>query len=131
RAIGVSNFDPDKIMDLIVHNEITPAINQIEVNPFHQQIETHLFLKDNNVQTESWAPFAEGKNAIFQNETLSSIGKKYKKSVAQVILRWVIQRDIVVIPKSVHRERILENFEVFDFGLSPDDMAMIASLDTR
>lgn len=130
KAIGVSNFEPDKIMDLIVHHEITPAVNQIEVNPFNQQIEAHLFLKENNVQTESWAPFAEGRNNIFQNEVLSNIGQNYRKSIAQVILRWILQRNIVVIPKSVHKERILENFDVFDFELSLEDMDEIASLDT-
>ena len=95
RAIGVSNFQPDRIMDLMIHNQITPAINQIEVNPFQQQIETQKFLEDNSVMVEAWAPFAEGRNNIFQNETLLSIAAKHNKSVAQVILRWVIQRGII------------------------------------
>src|SRR5215207_8412028 len=115
RAIGVSNFHPDRLMDLIVHNEVVPAVNQIETHPFHQQIETQQFLTENNVQIESWGPFAEGRNNIFQNELLLSIGNKYNKSVAQTIVRWLIQRDVVVIPKSVRKERIAENFDVFDF----------------
>lgn len=131
RAIGVSNFHPDRAMDLILHNEVTPAVNQIETHPFHQQIETQQFLQANNVQIESWGPFAEGKNAIFQNELLRSIGEKYNKSVAQVILRWLVQRGVVAIPKSVRKERIAENFAVFDFELSPEDMTAIASLDTK
>src|SRR5437660_2211738 len=105
RAIGASNFAPDRIMDLMVYNEVTPAVNQIEVNPFHQQIDTQKFLHENNVQVEAWAPFAEGKNNIFQNEVLLSIAAKYKKSVAQVILGWLTQRGIVVLSKSVRKER--------------------------
>jgi len=105
RAIGVSNFLPDRVMDLIIHNQITPAVNQIEVNPFQQQISTQKFLEDNNVQVEAWAPFAEGKNHIFQNELLLSIAAKYQKSVAQVILRWLTQRGIVVLAKSTRKER--------------------------
>jgi len=117
RAIGVSNFQPDRIMDLIVHNEVVPAVNQIETHPFNQQIETQKFLQENNVQIESWGPFAEGKNNIFQNELLLSIAVKYRKTVAQVILRWLTQRGVVVIPKSVRKERIEENFNIFDFEL--------------
>lgn len=131
RAIGVSNFHPDRIMDLIMHNKITPAVNQIETHPFNQQIETQKFLQENNVQIESWGPFAEGRNDIFKNEVLTSIGKKYNKSIAQVILRWLVQRNVVVIPKSVHKERIIENFNVFDFELSADDMNKIATLDAK
>ena len=131
RAIGVSNFQPDRIMDLIVHNKIVPAVNQIETHPFNQQIETQKFLKENKVQIESWGPFAEGKNNIFQNEALLSIAGKYNKSVAQVILRWMTQRGIVVIPKSVRKERIVENFNIFDFELSSEDMNEIVSLDTK
>jgi 2,5-diketo-D-gluconate reductase A len=131
RAIGVSNFYPDRIMDLILHNEVVPAVNQIETHPFCQQIETHAFLRENKVQIESWGPFAEGKNNIFKNELLLSIAGKYKKSVAQVILRWLTQRGVVAIPKSVRKERILENFNVFDFELSDEDMGSIASLDTK
>ena len=131
RAIGVSNFQPDRLMDLIIYNEVVPAINQIETHPFNQQIETQKFLQENNVQIESWGPFAEGKNNIFGNELLLSIAEKYKKTVAQVILRWLTQRGVVVIPKSVRKERIVENFNIFDFELSPEDMDAIASLDTK
>ncbi|MFT3920321.1 aldo/keto reductase [Cloacibacterium sp.] len=131
RAIGVSNFQPDRLMDLIVNSGFAPAVNQIEVNPFHQQIDTQEFLEDNNVQVQSWASFAEGRNDIFHNELLISIGEKYGKSVAQVILRWLIQRDVIVIPKSVTPERIIENFDVFDFELSASDMMAIMKLDTR
>ena len=131
RAIGVSNFPPDRIMDLIVHNKVVPAVNQIETHPFNQQIETQKFLQENNVQIESWGPFAEGKHNIFQNELLLSIATKYKKTVAQVILRWLTQRGVVVIPKSVRKERIVENFNIFDFELSPEDMDAIVSLDTK
>ena len=131
RAIGVSNFQPDRIMDLIVHNEVVPALNQIETHPFNQQIETQKFLQENNVQIESWGPLAEGKNNIFQNELLLSIAGKYRKTVAQVILRWLTQRGVVVIPKSVRKERIVENFNIFDFELSSEDMDAIISLDTK
>jgi 2,5-diketo-D-gluconate reductase A len=131
RAIGVSNFQPDRIMDLIVHNEVVPAVNQIETHPFNQQIETQKFLQENNVQIESWGPFAEGKNNIFQNELLLSIAGKYRKTVAQVILRWLTQRGVVVIPKSVRKERIVENFNIFDFELSSEDMDAIILLDMK
>jgi 2,5-diketo-D-gluconate reductase A len=131
RAIGVSNFQPDRVMDLIVHNNVVPAVNQIETHPFNQQIETQKFLQDNNVQIESWGPFAEGKHNIFENEVLRSIAGKYQKTVAQVILRWLTQRGVVAIPKSVRKERIEENFTIFDFDLSPEDMAAIATLDTK
>jgi diketogulonate reductase-like aldo/keto reductase len=131
RAIGVSNFQPDRLMDLMVHNEVVPAVNQIETHPFNQQIETQKFLQENNVQIESWGPFAEGKNNIFENELLRSIASKYQKTVAQVILRWLTQRGVVVIPKSVRKERIVENFNIFDFELSPEDMNAIISLDTK
>lgn len=131
KAIGVSNFHPDRVMDFIVHNEIVPAVNQIETHPFHQQNETQKFLQENNVQIESWGPFAEGKNNIFQNELLVSIGGKYGKSVAQIILRWLTQRGVVVIPKSVRKERIEENFNIFDFELNHEDMHAIAALDTK
>lgn len=131
RAIGVSNFFPDRVMDLIVHNQVVPAVNQIETHPFNQQIETQKFLQDNNVQIESWGPFAEGQHNIFQNEVLRSIAGKYQKTVAQVILRWLTQRGVVAIPKSVRKERIEENFNIFDFDLSPEDMAAIVTLDTK
>lgn len=131
RAIGVSNFHPDRVMDLIIFNEIVPAVNQIETHPFNQQIETQQFLKENKVQIQSWASFAEGKNDLFKNELLASIGKKYNKSIAQVVLRWLIQRGVAVILKSVRKERIEENFNVFDFELSADDMSVIQTLDTK
>lgn len=131
KAIGVSNFQMDRLVDLIIHNEVVPAVNQIETHPFCQQIESAKLMKEYNVQIESWAPFAEGRNNIFQNEVLVSIAEKYNKSVAQVILRWLTQRGIVVIPKSVHKERIIENFHIFDFALSQEDMEMIATLDTK
>jgi len=131
RAIGVSNFLPDRIMDLMIHNKITPVVNQIEVNPFHQQMGTQKFLKDNNVQVEAWAPFAEGRNNIFQNELLLSIAEKHKKSVAQVILRWLVQRGIIALSKTTHKERMLENISVFDFELSTEDIVAITTLDTK
>ena len=130
RAIGVSNFHPDRLMDLIVHNEVVPAVNQVETHPFHQQVEARQFMREHGVQIESWGPFAEGRNNIFQNELLLTIAGKYNKTVAQVILRWLTQREVVVIPKSVRKERIVENFNVFDFELSPGDMDAIATLDT-
>jgi 2,5-diketo-D-gluconate reductase A len=129
RAIGVSNFQPDRVIDLIMHNKVVPAVDQIETHPFCQQIETQRFLKENNVQIQAWAQFAEGKNNIFKNELLLSIAKKHGKTAAQVILRWLIQREVVVIPKSVHKERIVENFNVFDFELNRKDMDEIATLD--
>jgi 2,5-diketo-D-gluconate reductase A len=131
RAIGVSNFHPDRVMDFIVHHEVVPAVNQIETHPFHQQIETQKFLEENKVQIESWGPFAEGKNNIFQNELLRSIAGRQGKTVAQVILRWLTQRGVVAIPKSVRKERMEENFHIFDFELSPEDMDAIVTLDTK
>lgn len=130
KAIGVSNFAPDRLMDFIVHNAVAPAVNQVETHPFHQQIETQQFLQENNVQIEAWGPFAEGRNNIFHDEMLISIAGKYGKSVAQVILRWLTQRGVVAIPKSVRPDRMAENFDVFGFALSPEDMAAIATLDT-
>jgi diketogulonate reductase-like aldo/keto reductase len=131
RAIGVANFHPDRVMDLIANTGFTPAINQIETHPFHQQTETQKFLQENNVQIQSWGPFAEGKNNIFNNDLLIAIGNKHDKSVAQIILRWLIQRNIVAIPKSVRKERMIENFDIFDFELSADDLSAIATLDTK
>lgn len=131
RAIGVSNFHPDRVMDLIVFNEIAPAVNQIETHPFNQQIEAQAFLRENGVQIEAWAPFAEGKHGLFQNEVLRSIGAKHGKSIAQVILRWLLQRGVVAIPKSVRKERMEENFAVFDFELDDAEMGAIAALDTK
>jgi 2,5-diketo-D-gluconate reductase A len=131
RAIGVSNFHMDRLADLMVHNEVIPAVNQIETHPFNQQIESANYMNDNNVQIQSWGPFAEGKNNIFQNEVLVSIAEQYNKSVAQVVLRWLTQRGIIAIPKSVRKERIIENFNIFDFELGQDDMDRIATLDTN
>lgn len=131
RAIGVANFHPDRVMDLIVNSGFAPAVNQIETHPFLQQTGAQQFLEENNVQIQSWGPFAEGKNNIFQNEVLLSIGVKYNKSVAQVVLRWLTQRGVVVIPKSVKKERMQENFNIFDFQLSDEDMQAIAALDTN
>jgi diketogulonate reductase-like aldo/keto reductase len=130
RAIGVSNFYPDRLVDLLSHNEITPMVNQIEVNPFFQQHDVQSIFENHKVQMESWASFAEGKNEIFQNPLLTNIGEKYGKSAAQIILRWLIQRGIVVIPKSVHKDRLIQNFNVFDFELSDREMGQIKSLDT-
>jgi len=131
RAIGVSNFLPDRIMDLIIHNQITPAVNQIEVNPFQQQMETQEFLEQNNVMVEAWAPFAEGRNDIFQNGTLLSIASKHNKSTAQVILRWLVQRGIIALAKTTSKERMIENISVFDFELDEEDAAAITTLDTK
>ncbi len=131
KAIGVSNFQPDRIIDFILHNKVVPAVNQIETNPFNQQIETQKFLQENKVQIEAWAPFAEGRNNIFQNEVLTTIAAKYNKSVAQVILCWLVQRDVVVLSKSVKKERIAENFNIFDFELSQEDTEAIKTLDTK
>lgn len=131
RAIGVSNFQPDRVIDLISFNEIIPAVNQIETHPFHQQIEAQKFLQENSIQHESWGPFAEGKNDLFKNEILASIGKKYNKSIAQVVLRWLCQRGVVAIPKSVRKERMEENFNVFDFELTDEDIQLIQGLDQK
>ena len=130
RAIGVCNFYPDRLMDLAEHNKIKPAVNQIETHPFFQRESDNEIMKNYGTQIESWGPFAEGRGDMFTNPILSEIGKKYNKSVAQVILRWLIQRNVVVIPKSVHKERIIENFNIFDFELSADDMNKIKSMDT-
>lgn len=131
RAIGVSNFQPDRLVDLIFHNEVVPAVNQVETHPFCQQAEAAAVMASEGVQIESWAPFAEGRNNLFGNGTLVSLAAKYRKSVAQVVLRWLIQRGVVVIPKSVRPERMAENIDVFDFHLAPEDMDLIATLDTR
>lgn len=128
RAIGVSNFQPDRLLDLILHNEIVPAVNQVETHPFFQQTANAQWMKEKGVQIESWAPFAEGKNNLFQNRILQDIADRYDKSVAQVILRWLTQRNIIVIPKSIHKARIIENFNIFDFQLTAEDMASIATL---
>ncbi|KVQ68263.1 aldo/keto reductase [Burkholderia territorii] len=130
RAIGVSNFHPDRLMDITAFNEITPAVNQIEVNPFHQQAESVEFMRGLGVQPEAWAPFAEGRNNLFQNERLVAIAERYGKTVGQVVLRWLVQRGIVALAKSVRKERMLENLAVFDFELSDDDMKAVATLET-
>lgn len=131
RAIGVSNFQPDRVMDLMMFNKIPPAVNQIETHPFQQQIDNQAFLQDNNIQIESWGPFAEGKNDIFKNELLLSLATKYNKSVTQIILHWLTQRGVVVIPKSVRKERMMENFNCLDFEIEANDMEIIKSLDTK
>jgi 2,5-diketo-D-gluconate reductase A len=131
RAIGISNFQADRVVDLMVHTEIVPAVNQVETHPFQQQIANQAFMQENNIQIECWAPFAEGKNGMFTNELLGAIAAKHNKSIAQVILRWLVQRDIVTIPKTVSRERMAENFNIFDFQLSEAEMAQIQTLDTQ
>ena len=130
RAIGVSNFHPDRVMDLMMHHDVVPAVDQIETHPFHQQVETQKFLQANDIQIESWGPFAEGRNDIFHNALLRTIAENHRKSVAQVIVRWLTQRGVVAIPKSVRKERMAENLNVFDFELTPDEMSAIATLDT-
>lgn len=130
KAIGVCNFHPDRLVDLVLHNDLAPAVNQVETNPFCQQISSAQLMHEYGVQVESWAPFAEGRNQMFQNPLLTSLAQKYGKSVAQITLRWLIQRTIIAIPKSVHKERMAENFHIFDFSLSPEDMALIATMDT-
>jgi len=130
RAIGVSNFHPDRLMDIIGFNDVVPAVNQVEVNPFLQQEGSVAFMRENGVQAEAWAPFAEGRNNLFQNEALVDIGRKQGKSVGQVVLRWVTQRGIVALAKSVRKERMEENLRVLDFTLDEADMARIAELET-
>jgi 2,5-diketo-D-gluconate reductase A len=130
KAIGVANFHPDRLVDLIEHNEITPAVDQIETHPFFQRSADQELMRERGVQIESWGPFAEGKNDLFTNPTLTEIGTAHGKSVAQVVLRWLAQRDVIVIPKSVRPERMRENIDVFDFELTDEDMARIAALDT-
>lgn len=129
KSIGVSNFAPDQLMNLELMSNVKPAVNQIEVSPWYQEGSAVKFNQQQNIQTEAWAPFAEGKHDIFTNETIAQIGDKYGKSNGQVILRWLIQRGIVVIPKSVHKNRMEENINVFDFELSADDMKVLITLD--
>ncbi len=131
RAIGVSNFAPDRLADMVAFNEIPPQVNQIEVNPLHQQIPAQENMVKRHVQMEAWAPFGEGKNNMFHNPVLLDIAEKYQKSTAQVILRWLMQRDIVALAKSTHIERMKENIEIFDFVLSDEDMKKILELDTE
>lgn len=129
KSIGVCNFFADRLVDLIMHNEIVPAVNQVEVNPFYQKNDYQTIMNEYNVQMQSWAPFAEGRNNMFSNEILSSIAKKYNKSIAQIILNWLVKRNIVVIPKTVRKERMEENFNIFDFELDESDIKLISSLD--
>lgn len=131
RAIGISNFYPDRMLDFVLHNQITPAVNQIEIHPFHQQDEAQKLLAEYKVQPEAWGPFAEGKNGLFTNPVLEGIGRKHGKSVAQIVLRWLIQRGIVAIPKSVRKERMAQNIAIFDFALDDEDTAAIAALDQK
>ncbi|WP_301744499.1 aldo/keto reductase [uncultured Duncaniella sp.] len=131
RAIGVSNFYPDHFIDLASNVEIVPAVNQVETHVFDQQIEAQGYMKEFGTHMMAWAPLAEGRNNFFTNPVLEKIGGKYGKSVAQVALRWLIQRDVIIIPKSVHVERMQQNMDIFDFELSQDDMAAIAALDTK
>lgn len=130
RAIGVSNFYPDRLVDLIEHNEVTPAVNQIETHPFFQRADYQQLMAGRGVQIESWGPFAEGKNDLFTNPVLAEIGRAHDKSVAQIVLAWLIQRGVVAIPKSVNRDRMAQNFDVFDIELTDDQMSQIAGLDT-
>lgn len=131
RAIGVSNFYPDHFIDLASNVEIVPAVNQVETHVFDQQIEAQDYMKEFGTHMMAWAPLAEGRNNFFTNPVLENIGKKYGKSVAQVALRWLIQRDVIIIPKSVHVERMQQNLDILDFELSQEDMAAIAALDTK
>lgn len=130
RAIGVSNFHPDRLVDLIAHNDITPAVNQIETHVYYQRADDHEVMGEYGVAHESWGPFAEGRNDMFTDPTLTALGEAHGKSVGQIVLRWLIQTDVVAIPKSVRPERMRENFDVFDFELSTDEMAQIAAMDT-
>jgi diketogulonate reductase-like aldo/keto reductase len=131
RAIGISNFHPDRVTDLMNHTEIVPAVNQVETHPFQQQISNQAFLQENKIQIESWAPFAEGRQGMFEHPVLTAIGVAHEKSIAQVILRWLIQRNIIVIPKTVSRTRMVENLDVFGFELTDGEMQMIQELDTN
>ncbi len=130
RAIGVSNFHSDRLIDLIDHNQVVPAVNQVETHPFHQRVDDQAFMAEHGVQIESWGPFAEGRNNLFTDPVLTSIGEAHGKSVAQVVLRWLTQRGVVAIPKSVRPERMAQNIDIFDFELSADELARIAALDT-
>jgi 2,5-diketo-D-gluconate reductase A len=129
RAIGVSNFNLDQIQDLLARHPVIPAVNQVETHPFSQKAAMQETLKSQGIQLESWAPFAQGKNNLFKNDRLKAISDKYKKSIAQVVLRWLLQREVVTIPKSADRKRTAENFDVLDFELSSEDMVLIKSLD--
>lgn len=130
RAIGVSNFTPDRLADLMAFHDVKPAVNQVEINPFNQQLHAVAWMQSRGIQPEAWAPFAEGRNNLFSNPALAKIGKQYGKSVGQVVLRWVLQRGAVALAKSVHKERMQENINVLDFELSNSDMIRIAAMDT-
>lgn len=130
RAIGVTSFSSERLQDLFLHNEVKPAVNQIETNPFYQQSAANAFLQQEGIQHEAWAPFAEGQNGIFHNPVLKSIAQHHGKGVGAVILRWLNQRNVVVIPKSVRKERMIENLNIFDFTLTDEEMKAIAGLDT-
>lgn len=130
RAIGVSNFHPDRLADLMAFNSVIPAVNQIEVNPFNQQLHAVPWMQSRDIQPEAWAPFAEGKNGLFQHPVLTDIGDKYGKSVGQVVLRWLFQRNVVSLAKSVRKARMEENFNILDFELSAEDILKITALDT-
>jgi 2,5-diketo-D-gluconate reductase A len=130
RAIGVSNFHPDRLMDLMAFNEVPPAVNQVEVNPFHQQDESVKFMREHGVQAEAWAPFAEGCNNLFGNDMLVDMARKHGKTVGQVVLRWLVQRGIVALAKSVRKERMEENLAVFDFALDASDLDRMATPET-
>ena len=130
RAIGVSNFHPDRLADLIAFNQIKPAVNQVEINPFHQQLHSVPWMQAHHIQPEAWAPFAEGRNNLFGHPMLQQIGLKYGKSIGQVVLRWLLQRNVVSLAKSVRQERLVENINIFDFELSVEDINQITALDT-
>lgn len=131
KAIGVSNFYPDRLIDLAKFNEVVPAVNQVETHVFNQHHQAHEIMEKYEVQHQAWAPFAEGRKDFFENETLNQIGEKHGKTTAQVALRFLIQNDVIVIPKTTHRERMVENFNVFDFSLSDDELEQIAALDKK
>ena len=131
RAIGISNFYPDRMVDFALHTSITPAVNQVEIHPFHQQHDAQAIMKEYGIQTQAWGPFAEGRNGLFENDALTAIGRKHDKTVAQVVLRWLTQRGIVAIPKTVRRDRMVENLAIFDFDLDETDFAEIAALDQK
>ncbi len=131
RAIGISNFYPDRVVDFALHTKVKPAVNQIEIHPFHQQHEAQAVMQEWGIQPQAWGPFAEGRNGLFENEVLAGIGRKHSKSIAQVALRWLVQRGIATIPKTVRRERMAENLAIFDFALDNADIAAIAELDNK
>lgn len=131
KAIGLSNFEPDRLADMVAFNEITPQVNQVETNPYHQQVEAQENMLKRNVQIQAWAPFGEGQSDLFTHPVLKTIGDKYQKSIPQVILRWLVQRKVSVLSKSTHIERMRENFDIFDFQLTTEDMARIAALDKK